>query len=61
MFHKIKNVSPLPEHRLSVQFSEGITKIYDVKPLFGQCPAFNTFLSVGCFFRVSVDSEFGSV
>ncbi|MGN1195194.1 MAG: DUF2442 domain-containing protein [Acutalibacteraceae bacterium] len=34
MFHKIKNVSPLPEYRLSVQFSEGVTKLYDVKPLF---------------------------
>ena len=34
MFHKIKNVSALPEYRLSVQFSEGVTKIYDVKPLF---------------------------
>lgn len=34
MFHKIKNVSPLPEYKLSVQFAEGVTKIYDVKPLF---------------------------
>ncbi|MBE6537232.1 MAG: DUF2442 domain-containing protein [Ruminococcaceae bacterium] len=34
MFHKIKSVSPLPEYKLSVQFSEGVTKIYDVKPLF---------------------------
>jgi hypothetical protein len=40
MFHKIKNVAPLPEYRLSVQFSEGITKIYDVKPLFEKIPAF---------------------
>jgi len=30
MFHKIKNVSALPEYRLSVQFSEGCTKIYDM-------------------------------
>lgn len=30
MFHKIKNVSPLPEYKLSVQFAEGVTKIYDV-------------------------------
>ena len=34
MFHKIKSVSPLPDYQLSVQFAEGITKIYDVKPLF---------------------------
>lgn len=40
MFHKIKNVFPLPAYRLSVQFAEGITKLYDVAPLFGQIPAF---------------------
>lgn len=40
MFHKIKNVFPLPEYRLSVQFAEGITKIYDVKPLFERLPVF---------------------
>ena len=34
MFHKIKNVFALPEYKLSVQFSEGVTKIYDVTPLF---------------------------
>lgn len=40
MFHKVKNVFPLPEYKLSVQFSEGVTKIYDVKPLFEQIPVF---------------------
>ncbi|MBQ7386893.1 MAG: DUF2442 domain-containing protein [Clostridia bacterium] len=40
MFHKIKNVSALPEFKLSVQFSEGVTKIYDVKPLFEKIPPF---------------------
>lgn len=40
MFHKIKNVTALPEYRLSVQFAEGITKIYDVKPLFKRIPVF---------------------
>ena len=40
MFHKIKNVSALPEYKLSVQFSEGVTKIYDVKPLFERIPLF---------------------
>ena len=44
MFHKIKSVSPLPDYRLSVQFSEGITKIYDMKPLFERIPAFRTLL-----------------
>ncbi len=56
MFHKIKNVAPLPEYRLSVQFSEGITKIYDVKPLFEKIPSFAK-LKENCaeFNCVSVD------
>ncbi|MBQ8409205.1 MAG: DUF2442 domain-containing protein [Clostridia bacterium] len=40
MFHKIKNVAALPEYKLSVQFSEGVTKIYDVKPLFEKITLF---------------------
>ena len=40
MFHKVKNVFPLPDFKLSVQFSEGATKIYDIKPLFDKIPAF---------------------
>lgn len=40
MFHKVKNVSALPDFRLSVQFSEGVTKLYDVKPLFEKLPVF---------------------
>jgi len=41
MFHKVKSVSPLPDFQLSVQFSEGVTKLYDVKPLFEKLPVFN--------------------
>jgi len=41
VFHKIKNVSALPEYKLSVQFSEGVTKIYDVRPLFEKIPLFS--------------------
>ena len=44
MFHKIKCVSPLPEYKLSVQFAEGVTKIYDMKPLFKKIPAFQRIL-----------------
>ena len=40
MFHKIKSVTALEDHILSVQFSEGITKRYDVKPLFDKYPMF---------------------
>ena len=41
MFHKVKSVSPLADFKLSVQFSEGVTKLYDVKPLFEKLPAFS--------------------
>ena len=56
MFHKIKNVSSLPEYKLSVQFSEGVTKIYDVKPLFDKMPVFAGLKdNLQEFFNVSVD------
>lgn len=41
MFHKVKGVSVLDDFKLSVQFSEGITQLYDVKPLFEKIPAFS--------------------
>ena len=57
MFHKVKNVSPLPEYRLSVQFSEGVTKIYDVKPLFKRLKPFRIFLNEPeLFYEVRVDT-----
>ena len=40
MFHKVKAVNALPNYRLSVQFAEGVTKIYDVKPLFAKWKPF---------------------
>ena len=55
MFHKIKNISPLPEYKLSVQFAEGVTKIYDVKPLFQRIPAFGTLRDGREFGNVRVD------
>ena len=56
MFHKVKSVSPLTDFRLSVQFSEGITKLYDVKPLFAKIPAFQQLQTQSdLFYGVSVD------
>ncbi len=56
MFHKIKHVSALPEYRLSVQFVEGVTKLYDVEPLFTRLPVFRAFLDdPEIFFCVTVD------
>lgn len=40
MFHKVKSVAAISDFRLSVQFSEGVTKVYDVKPLFEKLPVF---------------------
>lgn len=40
MFHKVKAVNALDNYRLSIQFSEGITKIYDVSQLFEKWDAF---------------------
>ena len=42
MFHKVKAVNALPDYRLSVQFAEGVTKIYDVKPLFAKWKPFKS-------------------
>lgn len=55
MFHKIKNVFPLTDYRLSVQFAEGCTKIYDVKPLFDAIPAFKELKEPHLFSEVTVD------
>ena len=55
MFHKIKNVFPLSDYRLSVQFFEGVTKIYDVKPLFERIPMFSELRKNAEFEFVSVD------
>lgn len=55
MFHKIKNVSPLPDFKLSVQFAEGVTKIYDVKTLFNKISAFKSLENNNDFGGVYVD------
>lgn len=56
MFHKVKTVNALPDYELSVQFAEGITKIYDVKPLFEKWPAFKPLKSSDLFNKVSIDT-----
>ena len=55
MFHKIKNVMPLPDYRLSVRFSEGCTKIYDVKPLFDKIPSFAELKAGNRFEDIHID------
>lgn len=57
MFHKINNVSPLPDYQLSVQFAEGETKIYDVKPCFEKWKPFLALTAdENLFYDVCVDA-----
>ena len=56
MFHKIKNVTPLPNYKLSIQFAEGVTKIYDVSQLFDKWTMFAELKNNADLFRdVAVD------
>ncbi len=56
MFHKIKAVIPLPDYKLIVQFSEGVTKVYDVAALFERYPLFRALSDTpGAFASVYVD------
>ena len=57
MFHKVKAVGALPGFRLCVQFAEGVTKIYDVKPLFAKWAAFKALAAAPeAFAGVEVDA-----
>lgn len=57
MFHKIKSVTPLPDFILSVQFAEGVTKHYDMKPLFDKYPMFSPLRAhPELYYSVSVDT-----
>ncbi len=55
MFHKIKNVFPLENYKLLVQFVSGVSKIYDVKPLFTWKEIFKTLKKDELFYSVYVD------
>lgn len=55
MFNKVKNVIPLDDYRLLVQFCVGVTKIYDVKPLFAWKDVFKTLKENELFYGVYVD------
>ena len=55
MFHKVKEVYPLPDMRLSVIFANGATKIYDVAPLLSRFDAFKVLQDPDVFGNVEVD------
>lgn len=55
MFHKIKDVTALPDYKLLIQFSEGVTKIYDVKNLIKNNSIFSELNNENLFYSVNVD------
>ena len=56
MFHKVKSINPILGFKLSVQFSEGVTKIYDMNQLFEKMPVFCTLKeNLALFEEVEVD------
>ena len=55
MFHKIKNVTPLKDFKLSIQFAEGITKIYDMKKIIENNKIFANLKDINLFDSVEVD------
>ena len=54
-FHKVKDVSALADLKLSVQFTNGTTKIYDVSPLMQRFSAFRILEDETLFRVVKVD------
>ena len=57
MFHKVKSVIALNDYKLIVIFAEGITKIYDVKPLFNKYNIFNELKEDRLFYECVVDVD----
>lgn len=53
-FHNVKSVFPLENYKLLVQFVSGVTKIYDVKPLFDWKDIFKTLKENDLFYGVYV-------
>lgn len=54
--YKITGVSALPEHRLSVHFWNGVTKIYDMRRTFEKWPQFKELVrNERLFAKVKVD------
>ena len=56
MFHRIKSVRPLSDMVLHVEFINGNTKHYDVKPLMKKWEVFKDLTQGGLFDLVSVDT-----
>lgn len=56
MFHKINSVFPTEDFCLLAHFTDGSARLYDMKPLLAENPAFADLAAVpGLFFSVTVD------
>lgn len=55
MFHKVKDVLPLANMQLFVQFANGTTKTYDCNHLVLDIPGFSALENDELFFDVQVD------
>jgi len=56
MSYKIKAVTALPNYHLRIQFSQGVTKDYDINPLFNKWKAFKKLKTEKDLFKnVKVD------
>ena len=56
MFHKINSVFPNKDYQLIIHFRDGVTKRYDIKPLFEKWPIFNQLKENNLFYEVAVDA-----
>ena len=57
MFHRLKNITPLPDMILLAEFLDGSVRKYDVKPLMNKIPVFQMLNYVpGLFEQVKVDT-----
>ena len=56
MFHKVKNVKPVPDYKLEVMFDNYVIEIYDTLPLMSVFDVFNDFKTIpNLFHQVKVD------
>lgn len=57
MFYKIQSVIPEEDFILQVQFTDGVEKRYDMKPLFEKVPEFLDLKTIpGLYKQVKVDA-----
>ena len=56
MFYKVQSVTPKDDFILSVVFTDGVKKDYDIKPLFDKWPIFRNLREIpGLYRQVRVD------